>query len=576
MRKRVFILLSVILALAACTHSSYNTQLVSVDSLLKSHPDSALLQLRTMSFSSEADRMYHTLLLADAANKCYDTLPSDSLLREVAEFYDRHGTSNEQVRAHYLLGCAYRDLGEAPQALDCFHDAIDLADTTAKDCNYRLLMSVYGQMAYIFHKQNLPQDEFTAALDYKKNALLSKDTLNYIRGIELSIKALGLLKDTGNVMKLIKESQKLYKEHGLSYMAIRENIIPIHFLVEKGEFTEALRLMNEYEMESQLFDNDGNIARGREAYYYLKGSYYQKTNNLDSAEFYMRKMLRYGNQADAYRGLLSIFNEKKNADSITKFAQLYEEAIDSINSKRQIETVHQMASMYNYNRFQQIANKESLAAERARANNFFLSGICMLLIIIGFFTYKHYRKKKQDEIQQIEKDYGQALFEYNKLITELNLQKQKSSDLLKAKIEQVEMLKEKIREYQKKQKISSCSIKISEFVEKRIVVSFKEKAKWGYKNPLPTDKEWDSFIKQFSRIVPSAYSAIGRDVILSQTELKLCILLLTGFNLTEIANLLDTTPQSISNIKTKANLKLFGESSAVTLEQNQMKALGMT
>jgi len=130
--------------------------------------------------------------------------------------------------------------------------------------------------------------------------------------------------------------------------------------------------------------------------------------------------------------------------------------------------------------------------------------------------------------------------------------------------------------YQKKQKISSCSIKISEFVEKRIVVSFKEKAKWGYKNPLPTDKEWDSFIKQFSRIVPSAYSAIGRDVILSQTELKLCILLLTGFNLTEIANLLDTTPQSISNIKTKANLKLFGESSAVTLEQNLMKALGMT
>jgi len=311
MRKRVFILLSVILALAACTHSSYNTQLVSVDSLLKSHPDSALLQLRTMSFSSEADRMYHTLLFADAANKCYDTLPSDSLLREVAEFYDRHGTSNEQVRAHYLLGCAYRDLGEAPQALDCFHDAIDLADTTAKDCNYRLLMSVYGQMAYIFHKQNLPQDEFTAALDYKKNALLSKDTLNYIRGIELSIKALGLLKDTGNVMKLIKESQKLYKEHGLSYMAIRENIIPIHFLVEKGEFTEALRLMNEYEMESQLFDNDGNIARGREAYYYLKGSYYQKTNNLDSAEFYMRKMLRYGNQTDAYRGLLSIFNEKR-------------------------------------------------------------------------------------------------------------------------------------------------------------------------------------------------------------------------------------------------------------------------
>ena len=310
MRKLIYLLLT-LLVLTACTGTSRHPQLVAADSLLLTRPDSALTLLRSMSFTDKADRMYHSLLLADACNKCYDTLPPDSILREVADFYDRYGSANEQVRAHYLLGCAYRDMGEAPQALQSYQDAASLADTTAKDCNYRLLMSVYGQMAYIFHKQNLPQDEFTAALDYKKNALLSKDTLNYIRGIELSIKALGLLKDTGNVMKLIKESQKLYKEHGLSYMAIRENIIPIHFLVEKGEFTEALRLMNEYEMESQLFDNDGNIARGREAYYYLKGSYYQKTNNLDSAEFYMRKILRYGNQADAYRGLLSIFNEKK-------------------------------------------------------------------------------------------------------------------------------------------------------------------------------------------------------------------------------------------------------------------------
>ena len=574
MKKLTYIFL-VLLMLAACTSTSRNPQLVAVDSLLLTRPDSALTLLRSMSFSSTSDRMYYYLLLADACNKCYDTLPSDSILQEVAEYYDRHGNPNEQVRAHYLLGCAYRDLGEAPHALDCYHTAINRADTLSPDCNFRLLMSVYGQMAEIFHKQNLPQDELIATLAYKKNALLAKDTINYIRGIELSVKAYGLMKDTANVLKLIQESQLLYKKHGLSYMAVRENIIPIHFFVEKGQLSEVYRLMQEYEMESRLFDSLGHIAKGRESYYYIKGLYFQKLNQLDSAEYYMRRVLNYGNKVDAYRGLLSVYNEKANADSITKFAYLYEEAIDSLNSKRQIETVHQMATMYSYHRFQQIANKERLAAERARTNSFIILGLGLLIIISIFFAYKQYRKKKQDEIQQLEKDYGQSLFEYNKLTAELSKQKQKSSDLLKAKKEQVELLKEKIRNYQQKQKNISSSINLSEFKDKKIVLLFMKKAKESYRFPLPTEKEWDNLIRQFSRAVPSAFSAIGREVILSRTELKLCILLLLGFNLTDITILLNTTSQSVSNIKTKANLKLFEENSAATLERNLMKTIGL-
>ena len=123
--KRLAYLLLTLMLFAACTHTSHEPRLVAADSLLLSRPDSALTLLRAMTFSSTADHMYHLLLLADASNKCYDTLPPDSILSEVAAFYDRHGSANEQLRAHYLLGCAYRDLGEAPQALQCYQDAID-------------------------------------------------------------------------------------------------------------------------------------------------------------------------------------------------------------------------------------------------------------------------------------------------------------------------------------------------------------------------------------------------------------------------------------------------------------------
>ena len=56
------------------------------------------------------------------------------------------------MEAYYLLGCVYRDLGEAPNALSVFHDAVDFADTTDIDCDYALLSRVHAQMADLLEK----------------------------------------------------------------------------------------------------------------------------------------------------------------------------------------------------------------------------------------------------------------------------------------------------------------------------------------------------------------------------------------------------------------------------------------
>ena len=40
---------------------------------------------------------------ADSLNRAYAQLPSDTLLLEAADFFDRHGFANKQVRAHYLI-----------------------------------------------------------------------------------------------------------------------------------------------------------------------------------------------------------------------------------------------------------------------------------------------------------------------------------------------------------------------------------------------------------------------------------------------------------------------------------------
>ena len=50
-------------------------------------------------------------------------------------YFNRHGSANERMMAHYVQGRVYHDMGEAPQALECYQRAAEQADTTGSDCD---------------------------------------------------------------------------------------------------------------------------------------------------------------------------------------------------------------------------------------------------------------------------------------------------------------------------------------------------------------------------------------------------------------------------------------------------------
>ena len=86
-------------------------------------------------------------------NRADSLMTNDSLALDLAEWFDDHGTPNEQMRAYYILGRTYADLGEAPQAIEAYNDAADRADTTDADCDYKTLARVYAQKAEVFYYQ---------------------------------------------------------------------------------------------------------------------------------------------------------------------------------------------------------------------------------------------------------------------------------------------------------------------------------------------------------------------------------------------------------------------------------------
>ena len=106
-----------------------------------------LLLLTVLAACDSGERQRLQLEELERMNREYVPLTNDSLARDLADWFDRHGTRNEQLRAYYMLGRTYADRGEVPQALEAYHDAIDRADTTAQDCNYYTLCRVYAQMS---------------------------------------------------------------------------------------------------------------------------------------------------------------------------------------------------------------------------------------------------------------------------------------------------------------------------------------------------------------------------------------------------------------------------------------------
>jgi len=566
--KRLAYLLLTLMLFAACTHTSHEPRLVAADSLLQSRPDSALTLLRAMTFSSTADRMYHQLLLADACNKCYDTLPPDSILREVADFYDRHGSANEQLRAHYLLGCAYRDMGEAPQALQCYQDAIDRADTLAADCNYRLLMSVYGQMAEIFHKQNLPQDEIEALNMSGKYDLLNGDSIGYIRSLELTAKAYDLLGDTTHLIDVIEKTHNLYKLHNDHRNAVSGNATLAYIAITRGDLEKANKLLQEFENHSGLFNDKGEVVTDRTLYYYVKGFYHYHTNQIDSAEWYMRTLQNFGNTVDSYRGLLTLFQRTGITDSIAKYARLYEDAIDTINNRNRTELIHQMASMYNYQRFQIRAEQEASAARRLKRTIELVSVVFFILLWALTSFYLKNKKKRLSEMNSLHKNYLQAQVAYNKTKEELRLLENDKAELQIKKEKEIEGLKEIISAYKEKLPAEKENDEMSEMRFKNLIDSFHRKSSGKKGESLPKEKEWKELIMQFKKNMPAEQVAICKKGLLSKLELQACILIILEFTNGEIATLFDTTPQRISNIKSRINKKLFNDESASTLPAN--------
>ena len=568
-------LITIILVFSTCTRQGkYDESLDKADSLINTNPDSALAILDSIvpyekALSCDNLRRWQLLRLT-AQNKCDTVFHSDSLQLELVKYYDSHGTPNERMTAHYLLGRAYSDMGESPHALQCYQDAVACADTTSQECDYNILFRVYGQIAFIYEAQHLYEEEIDSWDKFSHFASKAGDVYCYIKGLEYKVVPYYAMNDTAACFRMTHKVQNLYMENGYEEKAAGVYYTVIMILLDDGQYNQAHELMRIYEEKSGFFDKNGNIKPGMEHYYYAKGLYFKGVHQTDSAEFFFRKLQCYhvNNNYEAYKGLLSVCLERRDIDSVAKYAILCEAALDSIQAMDQSDAVAITHSLYNYNRMGVIANQKTLESQKRKTWIWMLAMIILMVTILGVSIFLRQKRKKEEELGRMSSEHMAAVHKYKSLEHELQILEQDHHSVIEDKKREIEKLSEIIEEY--KARFASLPNEKCEAAMQNadIVLSFREKAKAKRGGTLPTPSDWGLLKALLQENLPHFYDKIILNGGLSEQELQICLLCRLDFHTGEIAVLLDTLSQRITNAKISANLKLFGVKKAFSLKDN--------
>ena len=405
MKSKWFLLTLVLFAMTACTSPSH---------------EAMRQRLKYVSDCNRADTVFTERWLPTV----------DSLVA----YFDLHGSANDRMMAHYVQGRVYHDMGEAPQALECYQLAAEVADTTSSDCDLYTLYAVYGQMAKLFNAQYLPDDEMQAIKMAERIAWKDRDTLTALYTYELRKKPYFLRNDTDSVLLIERTARNLYLQIHNDSMAARTTRVPISLLLDRGQYDDAGSLIRYFEGNSNYFDSSNNIRKGYEIYYYDKGRYLLASGKPDSSLFYFTKVLQAGYKEAGYKGLLMYYQKKHIADSIAKYATLFANANDDSYLNVNQQQVGQVRASYNY-------QKHAKEAQRLKEANtlrgwLLCLGLLTLLVLLFLLLWvrakARERKRRLQELHRINEElqakYALLTEDYEQKLEEMKLQKEQATD----------------------------------------------------------------------------------------------------------------------------------------------------
>lgn len=572
---KYFFLLFATLVIFACSHDKQADKVIdNALAVVEEDPDSALSILNNIKGEvptwSKRQRMHYALAYAQAQNKAFVPVTGDSTLQEVVRYYESHGTKNEQMLANYMLGCVYRDRGDALNALKAYQAAIAAVDTTKADCDLRTLSRIHSQMGSLYHNVAALEEEQSEYLIARSLAWEAGDTLTALRLMWTLATGLHIHERYDESIALIDSMAVLEKQYGWPECVecIYPMKIDIHLI--NGDIVGSKTLLREYEKKLHIGPLSPDTAIANIGYHYYKGRYYLLNSQPDSALVQFRRLMSRSSSIDlrelAYKGLIDSYSKKHNADSVIKYANLYCIANDSTTKQRSSEHLIRMTALYNYTKAQETAQR--LEEESARLRILVLLLAMGALTIGGGLWYYHRLRQKQlhQEAAKQNAEYLLLMQMWEKTKSELQMMKSNTSQLIQEKEEEMARLRQAMEVYR------ADVLDLDQWNAERELLN-SEVIKYLHSLAAIGKRATPNEVTNFDALAHSAFPDFFKKLCVSPNsltphEILICTFIRFRFISSEIAILLDLSPQRVTNIKSKINKKRFGDPSAKTLVTN--------
>jgi len=521
--RQLLILLSFCLLIVSCGHTSPQDKvlLARADSLMEAHPDSALTLLRHITDSkhlSSPDHALYALLMNQALDKCNIEVQSDSLIRIATAYYHGHKDFFHAGYAYFYLSRVEENRGDAEGRAVALLKAQSYA---AKSYDYKLQGFIYGDKAREYQSQQqldsmlfyfrLASDAFQKAKD-RRNSAVNLLSLGY-----------------AYYLKSQFDSALFYYQY-----AIKE-AIPLHEILIKSSIDREIGLTFYYKENYPMALHYFRLAAGMsDIFDYSKwfdiAMTYLQTNQPDSALFYLSKCKDPHEMApDYYRLWEELYEKQGDFRMALHYSKKVTAAKDSLNQLSLKESFAGLEKKYNYQLI--AAENNKLMAGNQQKMNFVLMLLLALFALIIIFLLSFLRKKREELVLQ------------QKIAT----QEKERANL----VEQQHQLKEMLRK------------KIDTF--KQTALSLSKASMQQQKTTNDTDyarqleealSNIDAYHNHISSRLQTQFHC------LSQKEIHIALLILAGFTSSQIADLLDTSENTV-NVNRSAirkKLKIEGKS----------------
>ena len=556
--------------LTSCAgNRKYDDLMQRADSIMNVNDDSAKVAIRMLDGVksqlpefSKAQKMRYELLRHKAMNKAYISFTSDSIMKEVVDYYDRHGSANERMLANYVLGCVYRDMHEVPLALEYYNKAAEQADTTAADCDYGTLYRVYSQMGFLFSKQYLPYQLLDAFGKAEKYAYLAKDTLNAIINYQNKGDAYDYLGKKDSVVAINLRSANMFKRIGDNYNAAIALGCNYSYYIEKQDSVNAKKAFEAY--FSTGYEGNSNYGDAKAFLLCEKGTYYMFVSRLDSAFSCLNQSLKlsksYSNKAAATKVLAQYYARVNKPVLAMKYALKTSEYNDSDLLAVRESQLQQIQAMYNYERNQEIARKAELKAERITMLVYVLIAGGVVIFLLLTHLYLKQLKKKKEKILVTKHLYDDSLLKLRQKQEELELLRtvndRKVADVIKEKEQTIKKLEDDLKDI--RDKYSNSSLSDVDILLKESSIYKRIKYLELHPKEIMRENDWIELEETIEQLIPSFIPLLKNR--LNVMAYRICLLVKLEISTSSIAILLGLSSSAISKYRKVMLEKLCGRS----------------